>query len=102
MKNVQTKFISPQDPAADTFLGKLSSVNVSVNFKPDHYPPPRQSPGIRMFPLPGGRVFAQLSLSGGQGFELKMQELLDLFQRNRRQLESRCSCAVSYQFLQKQ
>ena len=41
---------------------------------------------------PGGWVFAQLSLPRGRGFELEkfstvLKELLDLFQRNRRQLE---------------
>ena len=51
-----------------------------------------------MFSLPGGWVFAQLSLPGGEGWgfkleeffyssERKMQELLNLFHRNWRQLE---------------
>ena len=52
---------------------------------------PGRLPGIRTF-LPLGRVFAQLSLFGASGFwireisnsfERQMQELLDLFQRNR-------------------
>ena len=39
---------------------------VSVNSKPDHPPPPPgRPPEIRMFSLPRGGVFAQLSLPGG-------------------------------------
>ena len=57
-----------------------------------------------------GSGFRQLSLPGGRGFELekfptvlrKMQELFDLFQKTGSSLKTRCSCAVSYQFLQKQ
>ena len=61
--------------------------NASVSSKPDrsHERPQR----IRTFSLPGGRVFAKLSLSGGQGFELKnlpnalskMQKLLGWFKK---------------------
>ena len=59
---------------------------VLVNSKPDH------PPGIRTFSLPRGSGFYPALF--GLGFELeifysferKMQELLDLFQRNRRQL----------------
>ena len=85
-------------------VSRIFSANVSVNSKPDH--PPRATPGSRTFSLPGGRVFAQLSLPGGSGFrireifdsfERKMQELLELFQRHRRQLEKQVflSCVIS-------
>ena len=75
-----------------------SSGNVSVNSKPDH-PPPGRPPGIRTFSLPGPvRLFAQLSLPGGRGFELLLWEKFSIVLkenagtsrfvlRNRRQLE---------------
>ena len=80
--------------------------NVSVNSKPDHLP------GIPTFPLPGGgAVFAQFSLLWDRGFELeefssilkeKFRNFSICFQETGGTLKSRCSCAVSYQFLQKQ
>ena len=60
------------------------------------WPSPGRLLGIRTFSLPEGWVFVQLSLPGGSGFwiweifygfEIKMQEFLDFFQRNWRQLE---------------
>ena len=81
---------------------------VSVNSKPDH--PPGRAPGIRTFSLPGGVGFSPNHLCpGGWGFQLekwfysferKMQELLDLFQRNWRQLEKHVF--LCYFILQKQ
>ena len=76
---------------------------VSVNSKPD----PR---GFTRSDCPRGRVFAQLSLPGGRGFELKKfsavlkqqcRNFSICFKETGGSLKSRCSCAVSYQFLQK-
>ena len=81
---------------------------VSVNSKPDH--PPGQPPEIRTFSLPGGRVFAQLSLPGGQDFEFekfstvlkeKFRNFSICFKETGCSLKSRCSCAVLYHFFQK-
>ena len=93
-----------------TFRSSLTKYSSTKNVLPTMYqsipsltpgawpslpPPPRRPPRIRTFSLPGGRVFAQLSLPGASGFwirdvfysfERKMQELLDLLQRNRWQL----------------
>ena len=57
---------------------------VSVNSKPDHLPSPGD-PGDSHIPLPGGSRFwiGEIFYS----FERKMQELLDLLQRNRKQVE---------------
>ena len=88
------------------FLVNFSNVdqlsNVAVNSKPDN--PPGRPPGIRTFSSPGGSDFRPTFFDWGggggwgwgRGFESekfsavlkeKLQELLDLFQRNRRQLE---------------
>ena len=59
----------------------------------------------------GGRVFAQLSLPGSRGFEFdkfsavlkeKCRNFSICFKETGGSLKSRCSCAVSDQFLQKQ
>ena len=49
------------------------------------------------FPCPGGGGFELDNFF--PVFERKMQELLDLFQTDQRQLQKQVSCAVSYQFL---
>ena len=63
-----------------------------------------------VFSLPRDRIFAQPSLACGLGFwireifysfERKMQELLDLFQKNRKQLDKQMF-SVFCQFLQRQ
>ena len=84
---------------------------VSVSSKPDHSPPPpERPPGNRTFSLPGGRVFAQLSLPGGRGLESekfftvlkeKCRNFSSCFEETGGSLKSRCSRAVSYQFLWK-
>ena len=87
----------------------LRMIYVSVNSKPDHSPTATQE--IRTLSLPGVGFSPSFLSPVGRGFELekffysferKMQELLDLFQRNRRKLEKQVFCAVSYQFLQEQ
>ena len=91
---------------------KQSTINnVSVNSKPDHPLPPGDS---RRFARShcSGVVFSPNFLCPGLGvlnwrnfysFERKMQELLDLFQRNRRQLEKQVFlCCFTSVFLQKQ
>ena len=59
-------------------------------------PLPDDPRGFARSHCPGSRGFAQLSLPGWSGFRIgeifysfegKLQEILDLFQRNRRQLE---------------
>ena len=73
---------------------------------------PRASPqGFARSHYPEGRLFAQLSFcSGDQGFELekfstvpkeKFGNFSICFKESGGSLKSRCSCAVSYQFLQK-
>ena len=83
--------------------------SVSVNSKPDH-PPPGHPPTFARSHFLGGRVFAQLSLPGGRGFELqkfsavlkeKCRNFSICFKETRGSLKTRCSCAVSYQFLQR-
>ena len=84
---------------------------VSVNSKPDH--PPGDPRGFARSHCPRGRIFAQLPLPGGGGwaFELekfsavlkeKSKNFSNCFKETRGSLKSKCSCAVSYQFLQKQ
>ena len=72
---------------------------------------PRATPGIRTFSLPWARVFAQLSLLEGCGFQLekfptvlkeKCRNFSICFKETGGSLKSRCYCAVSGQFLQKQ
>ena len=79
--------------------------NVSINSKPDH-PPPGRPPGIHLFSLPGGRVFAQPFCSVRWGFELekfttvlkeKCRNFSICFKETGGSLKSRCSCAVLYQ-----
>ena len=58
--------------------------------------PPGRLPGIRTFSLPGRSGFWIREIF--YSFERKMQELLYLFQRNRRQLEKQvflCHCFIS-------
>ena len=75
---------------------------------------PRATPGDFHFPTARGWGFRSTLFErgggGGWGFELeKFSTVLNekkagtsrFVSKNRRQLESRCSCAVSYQFLQK-
>ena len=74
----------------------LPQTYVSVNSMPDHPPLPGDPRGFARYHCPGGRVLAQLSLPGESGFSIreifysssrKMQELLNLIQRDRRQFE---------------
>ena len=67
--------------------------------------PPGRPQGIHTSSLPGGSVFAQLSLPGGRGFELekfsavlkeKCKNFSVCFKEAGGSLKSRCSCAVSY------
>ena len=68
---------------------------VSVHSKPDY--PPRATPGdSHVLTAQGGSGFRSTLLAGGSGFrireiscsfERKLREFLDLFQRNRKQLE---------------
>ena len=84
---------------------------VSVSSKPDHppirWPDPRE---IARSHCPEGRVFAQLSLLGDRSFELekfapvlkeKCSNFSTCFKETGGSLKSRCSRAVSYQFVQK-
>ena len=82
--------------------------NVSVNSKPDHSP--RRPQGFARPHCPGDRVFAQLSLPGGRGFELKKfstvlkekcRNFSNCFKETGGSSKGRCSSAVSCQFLQK-
>ena len=63
---------------------------------------PRRLPGIRMFSLPGRRVFAQLSLLKGRRFELdkvlkeKCRNFSICFKEIGGSLKSMCSCAASF------
>ena len=73
---------------------------------------PRAIPGdSHVLPDRGGRIFAQLSLPGGRGFESeKFSTVLKekcgnfsiCFKETGGSLKIRCSCAVSYHFWQKQ
>ena len=88
----------------------LSSIYVSVNFKPDH-PPPRATPGDSHVPTARGvRFLPNFLCLGGRGFELekfstvlkeKCRNFSICFKETGGSLKSRCLCAVSYQFLQK-
>ena len=81
--------------------------NVSDNSKPDHPPPPPwRTQGIRIFSLSGGSGFRPTFFARMVGvwvrrifyiFERPTQGLLDLFQRNRRQLEKQVAlcCFIS-------
>ena len=74
-------------------LADFMPIYVSINSKPDVSA--GRPPGIRMFNCPGGRGFELEKIFFS--FKRKMQELLELFQRNWRQLENsknRCLCAV--------
>ena len=71
------------------------------------WPSPRATPGIRTYLCPGGRVFANFR----SGFWIKKISLTlkkkcrnfsICFKETGGSLKSRCSCAVSCQFLQKQ
>ena len=76
--------------------------------------PPGGLPGTRTFPLPEGVGFSPnflFALGGGRGFELEKFSTVPkercgnfsiCFKETGGSLKSRCSCAVSYQFLQKQ
>ena len=82
--------------------------NASVSSKNDH--PLGRPPGIRTFSLPGVGVLPNFLFLGGRGFELEkcsavLKEncwnFLISFKEIGGSLKSRCSCAVSYQVLQK-
>ena len=74
--------------------------------------PPRRPPGIHTFSPHGGVWFSPNFLCpGGRGFELekfstvlkeKCRNFSICFRESGGSLKSRCSCAVLYQFLQKQ
>ena len=82
---------------------------VSVSSNPDH--PPGDPRGLSHPICLEGGVFAQLSLPGVGDFELekfstvfeeKCRNFSICFKEAGGSLKSRCSCAVSYQFLHKQ
>ena len=84
---------------------------VSVSSKPDH--PPGVTLGIfRTFPLPGVLGFRPTFLARSLGFRIreifyivqeeKCRNFSIRFKETGGRMKSRCSCAVSYQCLQKQ
>ena len=85
--------------------------NVSVNSKPDHPPSPGDPRGFARFHCPGGWVFNRTFFARNRGFESKKfctvlkekcRNFSICFKETGGSLESRCSCAVSCQFVQKQ
>ena len=61
--------VVPCHPPQFNDVSKESSTYVSVS--PSLTIPLRGPPGIHTFSLPWGRVFVQISLAGGRGFELE-------------------------------
>ena len=93
-------------------LSCSSSSYVSVNPKPDHPPPLPGDPADSHVLTAWGVGFSPKFLCpGGRGFELekfstvlneKCKNFSICFKETGGSLKSRCSCAVSYQFLQTQ
>ena len=88
---------------------RFEVINVSVSSKPDHLPGDPQ--GFALSHFPGVRFFPNFLCPGGRGIEFeKFSTVLKencrkfsiCFKETRGSLISRCSWAVSYQFLQKQ
>ena len=84
-------------------------VNVSINSKPGH--PPGRPLGFARPHCPGVGFSPNFLCPEGRGFELekfstvlkeKYRDFWICFKETGGSLKSRCSCAVSYQFLQKQ
>ena len=100
----QSNFRSPPVLENDTSLMYQLIPNLAIL-------PPGNPWGLARYDCPEGRVFAQLSLPGGRGFELGkfctvLKEICGnfsiWFKETGGSLKSRGSCAVSCQFLQKQ
>ena len=91
-------------------MARYVSVIPSLTITPP--PPPRRHPGICMFSLPGGSAIRPIFFAPGDwGYELekfstvlkeKCKNFSIGFIETGGSLKSRCSCAVSYQYLQKQ
>ena len=70
LSNVLLRYHMTGSAELTSFEPVAPQYNVSVNSKPDH-PPPGDPQGFVRSHHPGGRVFVQLSLPGGRGFELE-------------------------------